>query len=525
MPQGETLEWETENPQSKCINDIKLLQNLLTSLEEESADRQAILEQVSNILPSINAYYSEQLSYAGHRRVLSNEFISNLTFLQRLVYQDFIKNNNPDIIIVFLENKLSPLSPINVAKIIKEEDKKKSEAATTIKRYYRSYARAKFHYSIFGEPEQSLSSPQGLKGHHLESIIDRLAIQKSVISPIQTHWTTMTNLVNILRNGHLFGNNILKTNNIFFQPNALGSSDIYNGDSKTICLCPFLVDNEVLSNIIEAKLKDNLVRLSLNLGQIDTQGKFNQFFKLRDLQSPSFRSDVKINEELSIAVIGEEAEFKIKILLNGVEKQYSLYKRKNSYDTDKSMNKVIFYGNIIEINRFCLTKLFELMDKDFFDHFISYLDSLDENEIKKILVIIAQNLTIFAEYNFNASLQLTNHLIDSIHFVNHSSTFKLDSLSSKEYAEVLNNLMEAGTMKLEVPSQSETLVVRKDNIVTLYGNSIDTNRREVTLPKRDLTDVPAELFSTGHYVETRPYNSGDNFALAELGEKEKDLRL
>lgn len=492
---------------------IKMFENL--AHEEAEIDRTEIKNALITKLPEICNYYDRQMENPANRRVLSDDFINDLTLLQRLTYQDFFKTKNRDLIDIFLNNHISPLSEMRIKAILAETNAHNEKAAITLQRHYRSKQRDGLHFLTFSNqhPQHLLPPPKNIRENlRLLSIINELASNHAAVNKVQYHWTTTGNLSSILRSQYLLGNNILKNNKIFFQANALCIDDVANGDDKVICFCPYLVDHDAIWDLYKNKIRNNLIRLSININQIKTQGKYNQFFKLRDLLSPNFNYDAKINDALSISVSGDRYCFKFEITINGKAKEFCLYQSHLRSEKVRQMHGIIYYGNLISINRFCLLQLFKSIEQahdiGFSSEFFSYLNSLDDNEIKKILVIFAQSLTVFAEYNFNAAVKLSDHLISEIHYVESNTTLKLDNLSAEEYQHVMGTLMNGNVADLNLPTTQEVLVERlrlKEGLY-LYGNEIDTNQRTVSYIKRDFSNIPATCFAGNEYVETR-FNS------------------
>jgi hypothetical protein len=507
-PQGESIEFSDQEPDKQTIlieklkESIDQLKNLQT--KREDIDRHSVKKFLKAVLSEIAEFYHQQFNQISYSRVITNEFIFELAVLQKLVYCEFLESRNRDLLNIFLRHGISPISDFKIQALLNKTKPDEIKAATTLQRFFRSKKRKELHSFIFKQSSQSTGKiPKSFNSYRLQTIIDELAVNHTAINPIQYHWTTLNNFASILRNNYIFGNEILKNNRICFEPNALVKDDVANGDGKAICFCPYLVDHDALANIKFFKMKNNIIRLSLNLKQIEIQGKYNQFFKLRDFGSPDFHYDVKINDNLSISVQSKIDHFYVNISLNKHSIKIDLHKNR------QEIGETICYGDLLTINRFCLTQLLRIVDKAndpvFTANFHSYLNSLNDDEIKKILVVFAQSLTVYAEYNFNSALKLTTHLISAIHIVNSNKTFHLDHLSSEEYHQLILGLLQECNLDFNVPATTETIVQQADqHTLCFYGNQIDMERRTTHLIDQDFSKIPAEHFANNHYIETRP---------------------
>ena len=311
-------------------------------------------------------------------------------------------------------------------------------AAIKIQRQWRSMKRYQLHQQIFQtNPDKynNLSLINFVPDKRLRNIIHELTAMPAIINNKVYHWTTISNLKNILHDGYLYGNQYLSHRGIKFDKNTLSPCDISNGDGNVICLSPCLVDPTLFDK--NGQLKKELVRLTLdlnNLDQVNQFGHYNQFAKIYDLRTKSYEYRVQLNDKLSITFFKSDY-LSVEILFNDV-----------NYTAVIPPEDDMFYGNLYSINRFCLLKVFELINKAEYrnpcsifpdgdklpDVFYPYLYSLNDDDIKKFVTTFAQGLTIFSEYNFNCALRLSDNLITEIYSVDDETLTKITPAFSKE---------------------------------------------------------------------------------------------
>lgn len=386
------------------------------------------------------------------------------------------------------------------------EQEERSRRIVTLQRLIRSYAREQLHFSIFKkQPATDQVVPDLFNKKHprLNNILRRLAAKQTVVGNTVFHWTTLQNFESILQSKAIYGSRYLKASKIIYEPNALSPVDIANGDGNVICLCPHFIDRTAL--IRNGRLRDGLMRLTINVDKIRKPlpgEQYNQFFKLFDFMSPEFDYLVIINDQLSV-------EFKKTSDRNvGIEVVFTFNEK--DYRTYLNNQDAIFYGHLAAINQFCLWKVCELAEKAFtstspFDNrFFSYLGSLPDDEITKIFIIVAQGLTIFSEYNFNAVLPLTDGLITELYYAKDKKRFVLNDDSSMVDGEFFQSISKkTGTAAIPFEVMKDAIVTNKE----LYGvydllTEKDSDNEDTPMIY-NFSSVPAALFDSNDYIETR----------------------
>lgn len=390
------------------------------------------------------------------------------------------------------------------------EDKKIkfSKIISNSQLFFRSRKRAELHTSIFKQPPVTLQklTENQIKQH---AIISTLAANYAVVNHNIYHWTTLDNFKSIVDHKYFYGNSILKAKRIPFKENTLVDGDETNGDSKVICFCPFLVDYLALTQF--KSLRSNLLRLTIDLNQIEKVGYYNKFFKLCDFLSPNFTYDIKINDQLSVTFE--------KVTMVGSKESLSdlaiTLKFSGCKEVTVKLNKEesIFYGNLYSINYFCLTRLFYILEK-IEDQSIKkavndYLLSCEEAEFKKILILFAQSLTLHSEYNINAALQLCPKLITEVYLANENRYVQLTNIPLDKYLQTIDAEKQA-TAELMPP----ILAFRKIRTITFFGVTIedvnllyhgieiDPKGRSFRI-ERDFSNLSNRNFTGGHYLESR----------------------
>lgn len=374
-------------------------------------------------------------------------------------------------------------------------------AATKIQRTYRSYARKKLHESIFKIPPHDQIDPLAGLDQRIKQLVLKAASYHAVINNKVYHWTTLSNFRKIIQHGALYGNKYLSSKAISFQKNALSEADVNNGDGNIICLCPYLVDPIALINS-KYEIREGLLRLTIDLEKIKNLGKYNQFFKLQDILSPGYKFGLKINDKVSvhfIKLISQCGHYYVKnmvLSLEGSPTQHNVFNREN----------ILHYGNLYSINRFCMSKFFEIIDAitepDLKSAWQIYLKNLSDDEVTKLLVGFAQALTFFAEYNFNAVLPITSNMISEIYHVSSGRHYQSQYTDPEELQSLIDKI-ENETETETHPDQSILIAdPNKKDYFMLYNNSFFKTGRNMNLT-HDITKLPADLFSKNQYVETR----------------------
>lgn len=381
------------------------------------------------------------------------------------------------------------------------------EKIITAQRQFRSFRRRHLHLGIFRVEPVTAWAP--LKIHpdycrtdlhyRLETIIANIVSHQKIINGNQLyHYTSLENLTSIINTQFLYGNHSLKKQNITFTPNVFQSADILTGDKNVICLCPGQVDMAAFTS--GYSIKDNACRLSLNINQkniSDNKAIHNQFFKLADFWAPwtfSFSID-----KLSLHIKGGSSIMELHLSFDGALHFIRLDKE-----------EMIYYGNIFSINRFCAVQLFNIIDKipdetckkKLYDH----LNQLPNNELKKLIIVFTQNLTLFAEYNFNACLPISDIRITEVLMLG-DKKLKLDfsQLDNEQYSNALKLLSSASYTELEqrhgIPVDENQTICKKQN-----DRSFDVFGRKMAFGnwgRENFSNLESALFEQDTYIETR----------------------
>lgn len=380
------------------------------------------------------------------------------------------------------------------------------EKIKTIQRYMRGKIRTDLHTFCFHEeplttvPLVTLPTAyQATLGVRLQKIIDELSEAQAIINSKKlNHFTIISNLQSIIRQNQIMGNKTLKQEKIDFTGNALSKSEIT--DQDTICFAPAKVDNLafILNKNIRysasREFKKNLCSVICDASSLHYPGN-NQFFKITDFANTmSFNQTCTINNRLAVTVdrqVGSSA-FNMSIEFDGVEFSQSL-----------KHAELFFYGHAEDINRFCLTKPLhcfvpknnaELNPSEI--NFLSYLNLLSDDELRKIFIIIGQAITYFSEYNFHSYCSLDDIRINEIRLYDQKIKYQLQHLDPDQYKAFLthfaNSEWDAPLLK-----QCETPLKNEENLNKHRDLSCDFNDYE------DFSDYPASLFNGHSYLETR----------------------
>lgn len=379
----------------------------------------------------------------------------------------------------------------------------------TIQRYLRSKIRTDLHIKHFkGEPPRNASiinlpSPyQETLGVRLQKIIDELSEIQAVINGRKlNHFTVIKNLQSIIRTKYMMGNKTLKRDNIDFTGNALSTEDV--SDQDTLCFAPARVDSLAFiadkynRYAADRAFKPNLCSIICDVSNLHYPGN-NQFFKITDfLSSVSFFKDFTVNNRLSITLCrqissGFSRGFDFIIQLDG-----------EKYVHTFQSEELFFYGHLEDINRFCLTKLFDCLNdvQNYYatltrEKLLDYFKTLNDDEIKKVLVIFAQALTYFSEYNLHSYCSLNDIRINEIRMYDQQIKYQLQGLDATEYETFLNSFANSEwsaplIKQCEMPLPKENnLNIHKD---LTYAYNIG----------KDFSKLPASLFAQNKYIETR----------------------
>lgn len=473
-------------------NDLALFNDLLTLISslEKTNDRKKIKSLLHAILVNIfenfkrNEKDRESLAIFD---VLTKHMITT-------IHTDFMQTKNRDLIDLLVDFQISPLSREEIDYFMLEhQEEQKLHPLTNLQTSWRSRVRERLHFSIFGKNPATISSLCNSVSTKLKIAITELTGYHSIIDSHIHHWTTIDNLKSIIQCKAFFGHTILKNKGIQFAGNAYSDCDNNNGDGKIICFCPYLIDPCALLRITKDDIKDHLVRLTIDVNQISNREKYNQFFKLRDLCSPGFLYEATINDKFNVTFLSaSKGTTKVTLKYDNLE---------SSVEIEKADH--IFYGNLSEINKFCLTQFINVLQKvtpQFRNQFYWYLATLNVDEIKKILIIFSQGLTVYSEYNFNGCLPLTDNLIDEVYIAKTNTSFNLKNLTLDNYNENL-----AGIIKDKWLASSKTLpkaYVEVLGSLLVYGQVVE-HSGHINL-REDFSKIPADVFSNTFYIETRP---------------------
>lgn len=382
-------------------------------------------------------------------------------------------------------------------------EEKLAKATLTTQRRWRSKQRAKLHHSIFKQSPTTLANIpiSSLDNPRMRNIVIELTAQRAIINSKIYHWTSESNLANITKSGAFYGNQLLQKYRIGFEKNSLVEADITNGDGNVICLCPYLVDPYLFRNkshfyiFPRQNYRRNLVRLTLDLEKLPAGLKENnQFFKCYDLLAPPFTYEIKISDALTVTFIRHERD-------GDLDVQFSL----NNAVSVTTLKKTdaMFYGNLSAINRFCLMTFFKLaqsIGSPFHkEDLTKYLASLNNDEMKKLLIAFCQGMTLYSEYNFNAILTLQDQLVTEVYFHEFQTTVATNSLTKDQYSKVylFSNLYNKHIVNATPPL---TIINHDKQQYSLQGLTIDVARVSA---KHDIRAIPASEFASGNYLETR----------------------
>lgn len=378
----------------------------------------------------------------------------------------------------------------------------------TIQRYIRSKTRTHIHAAYFKEEPPRKASLvnfppeyQATLGIRLHKIIDELSEAQAVINSKKlNHFTVIRNLQSIIRTNYIMGNQTLLRNNINFTGNALTAAD--KTDQDSLCFAParvdslaFIADHSTLHSANRV-FKKHLCSIVCDLSALHYPGN-NQFFKLTDFaNSVSFYQDFIINNRLSINIYRQVGTFSRNLTLSIILDDY-----RYSYELNKA--ELFFYGHAEDINRFCLTKLFDCLKSDqsynaasFRMKFLNYINTLTDYEIKKMLVIIGQALTYYSEFNLHSYCNMDDIRINEIRLYDQKIKYQIKQLDQKSYQDFL---MHYANSEWDAPllKQCELPLDEAEQLKPSRDLSYADNRTE------KFSCHPANLFSRSTYIETR----------------------
>lgn len=383
---------------------------------------------------------------------------------------------------------------------------------STVQRFFRSRSRYRLHNKTFD------CNPVEIKrlsetNSRLKNIIFDIAKHHLIIGERVTHWTTWKNLKNIIDKGVFLGNRQLHHYKYFFDKNALGTQDIKYGDGNVICFCPYLVDPTALVDPYisgrDQVIRQGLLRLTIDLTKVNAFGKYNQFFKLYDFCVSGFIHTVVVSDLLSFSfhkLKGYENDVRIDWL------DATIIFKGNSFKLSIGTKDAIVYGDLFSFNIFCMNKFVDLIYRDFqFKKELNeYLDGLTDEELRKILIAFGQGLTVFSEYNFNTSLQLTSGLISQIYCANSNKLFSLENLTDEQYLTALKKLQVKEPFQTDIPFSKKYYLSKMRRMydvvrTELYGVKINYIYRDINILgfTSELSNLAAKNFAGNRYIETR----------------------
>ncbi|MBV8801474.1 MAG: hypothetical protein JO097_14425 [Acidobacteriaceae bacterium] len=335
-----------------------------------------------------------------------------------------------------------------------------------------------------------------------------------IIPYIIDHWTKLKNFQSICKHNAFYGHASLKKHHITFIPNALGSFDKKNLDENVICFSPGgFVDPIALMNNKMGLPHSDLLRLRLDLSKLKTLGKFNTFFKAVDLGMGFFKVELNLTEKLTVSI--EKKLWGNPITNNASTSEYNfIFKLKGAYPLETTLedNELIYYGDLAGINRFCLLLPFIALqtsnDKIQVERIYTELNNLNSKTLKKTLITLAQNATLFSEYNFNGVLHLTPQSIYDIHLVSYNTTYEFQNLSKEAYDKALQ-YFRSDQIPKNIPLKTEKIFEyqhEEESEINLYNQPLNYKSFEPTLFKINAMAIQDSLFENG-YTETRPGRS------------------
>lgn len=373
---------------------------------------------------------------------------------------------------------------------------------------------------IYGPPRTVYNTPipnilaQPSNKRILKTILSICADKKGpyVIPTVIDHWTTSANFSTVIQSGAFLGNAFLKKKLIEFTPNALGGPDLENLDSNVICFCPGgFVDPLAVKN------KDG-IRLRINLKNVNLTGRYNAFFKITDLCFPKYSITVKLTDSLSVTLGCDRGHFYgpstvgLTFNFNGKEICIAF-----------GGKELVYYGGLEGINRFCLLLPFMALenllhgkgcrnpseqDKELASLICRHLLSLGDDELRKVLICLAQNITMCSESNFYCKLPLSSKLIYDIHDITNGKTYSLDGCTSEQYDSILKELSNSTPLDAALsglPQKNESIIEFSENGQVIIMNNINFCTNSFFKFENDIRNLPNNQFRNG-YIETRVGN-------------------
>jgi hypothetical protein len=476
-----------------------------------------------NIRGAVNKHYNELIS----RNKLTFEYdvipgdydlerlgMDVKTKLHRSTYLNAFKT-----ITKYCENFYSKTKELQKGVQLTEKDpaEMRSQAACILQSHIRSWTRLNTHLKCLEKTPLIVSAEATEKMTKeildIDNLIRKLAEENSIVCPEVWHVTTKPNLSSICRNRAFLGADSMKRRAIEYRKNVLDHSDIDNGDGDVICLGPYLIDSGAFINptvydsgSCKEDAANSKILIKIDLTKTRSKGIYNQFFKIQDFGVSRPHHVLEITDWLTI-VFGDK--FKQTIILdNGFSEDFSF------------KEQPIIYGNLYEVNQFCLTSLFRLVEtsnnKNFIETFYKKIKQCSFSEIAKIVKLYGQHLILYSEINFNQRLTITPGLITEIQDLKNNASYSLRNLDSNTYMGKIHDIAIGNYTNLPLeknPSIYEFIIPRRSLLNTDYSN---VNPEEFMCSKYINLIDKGQKFHKTHTIPTTvtSCNPGESKSLA-----------
>lgn len=384
----------------------------------------------------------------------------------------------------------------------KDPAETKNQAACILQSHIRSWTRLNTHLKYLTQPviiyaETTVKMIKEILG--IDNLIHKLAEENSIVYPEVWHVTTKPNLSSTCRESAFFGADSMQRRSIKYSKNVLGYLDVHNGDGDVICLGPYLIDSGAFcestfydGEFCKKEAMHSKILIKIDLTKVCSKGIYNQFFKIQDFGLSRPHHVLEITDWLAI-VFGSKFEQTI-TLDNGFS------------ETFDSSKQPIIYGNLYEINKFCLTSLFRLIEtsnnRDFIERFYNKIKLCSFSEIAKIVKLYGQHLILYSEVNFNQRLTITPGLITEIQDLKNNACYSLRNLDPNTYMEKIHDIAIGNYTNLPLeqnPSTYRFIIPRRSLLNTDYSN---VSPEEFTCSKYVNFIDNGQKFHTTHTIPT-----------------------
>ncbi len=370
------------------------------------------------------------------------------------------------------------------------------ETVTLEARYevFHSVLRRIEHIKTFGQEPQTIETlrvPKCLLENDNASIFTVLNSLRSnpysIFPKKVDHWTSIENLKNILTMQSFLANKLLTRYNIPFEKNVLDFEDLKNLDGNVICFSPgrFLDTNAVFS-FGTNNLRHDRILIRLNSNSFQKVGKYNVFFKIVDLCGPGFFKNIHISSDFTIELFRRSTGCQFAV---GVKFHFNHFCEEVYFDK----KECIFYGEIEDINSFCLLLLFNSLEKcknkTLVDAIYNYFQKLTYEEMASIIIGFSKGITKVSEFNVRGFLKIQPNMIHSIHFANKGYTYhfpengdtsEIDNFLFREYSlpiricnyltyNLLRNILWSNSYTDEKVTSDESAISNHENVSVLHG--------------------------------------------------------